>query len=80
MLGAYPAAYDNVIGVTGVLENDRKGRDTGYGAYVDVAAPVDDVPTVAYNADYATDGDPTTDPHIPLGPLEEQRLLYRPLK
>ena len=62
---AYPAAYDNVLGVTGVLQNDRKGRDTGYGAYVDVAAPVGNVPTVAYNADYATDGDPTTDPHIP---------------
>ena len=61
----YPAAYDNVLGVTGVLQNDRKGRDTGYGAYVDVAAPVSNVPTVAYNADYATDGDPTTDPHIP---------------
>ena len=47
---AYSAGCDHVIGVTGVLQNDQKGRDTGYGAYVDVAAPVDNVPTVAYDA------------------------------
>ncbi len=46
----YPAGYDHVIGVTGVLRNDRKGTNAGYGAYVDVAAPVDNVPTVAYDA------------------------------
>ena len=61
----YPAGMANVIGVTGVLQNDRKGANTGYGSYVDVSAPVDGVPTVAYNANYATDSDPTTDPHIP---------------
>ena len=47
---AHPAAYDNVIGVTGVTQDDVKGTDTGYGSYVDVAAPVDNVPTVAYDA------------------------------
>ena len=47
---AYPAAYDNVLGVTGVTRDDVKGTNTGYGSYVDVAAPVDNVPTVAYDA------------------------------
>lgn len=46
---AYPAAYDNVLGVTGVDVNDVKGTNSGYGTYVDVAAPVDNVPTIAYN-------------------------------
>ena len=46
----YPAGYANVVGVTGVTQDDVKGRDTGYGAYVDVAAPVEGVPTVRYDA------------------------------
>ena len=46
----YPAGYPNVIGVTGVTQDDVKGADTGYGSYVDVAAPVEDVPTVRYDA------------------------------
>ncbi len=45
-----PAGFQNVVGVTGVTRNDVKGRDSGYGSYIDVAAPVDGVPTVAYNA------------------------------
>ncbi len=46
-----PAGYNNVIAVTGVTSDDVKGRDAGYGAYIDVSAPVEDVPTVAYNAE-----------------------------
>ena len=46
----YPAGYPNVIGVTGVTQDDVKGTAAGYGSYVDVAAPVEDVPTVRYDA------------------------------
>ena len=46
----YPAGSDNVIGVTGVTRNDIKGTSSGYGSYVDVAAPVENVPTVRYDA------------------------------
>lgn len=63
----YPAGYTNVLGVTGVLPNDRKGRDTGYGAYVDVAAPVDNVPTVAYDANPTPPSMRTNSKPDPLG-------------
>lgn len=46
----YPAAYDKVVAVTGVDRYEVKGAASGYGAYVDLCAPVDGVPTVAYNA------------------------------
>ena len=45
----YPAASMHVIGVTGLDRDDQKSAQSGYGSYVDVAAPVDEVPTLAYN-------------------------------
>ena len=46
---AYPAAYENTVAVTGVTELEAKGGESGFGTYVDLCAPVDGVPTVAYN-------------------------------
>lgn len=35
----YPAAYENVIGVTGTDENDVKVPDANWGTWVDISAP-----------------------------------------
>ena len=47
----YPAAYDNVIGVSGTDQNDAKASWSNYGPHVAVAAPGSSIYSTYWNGD-----------------------------
>jgi type VII secretion-associated serine protease mycosin len=49
----YPAAYDNVIAVSAIDENDTKASFSNYGDYIDFCAPGVDILTTWTNGTYA---------------------------
>ncbi len=62
---AYPAAYDNVIGVAATGEGDSVPSYSNYGAWVDVAAPGNNIYSTYYNDTYATmSGTSMAAPHV----------------
>lgn len=50
----YPAAYANVIAVTGTDGNDVKASFSNYGAWVDVSAPGEGITTTFLGGDYGS--------------------------
>ena len=49
----YPAAYDNVIAVSAIDENDMKASFSNYGDYIDFCAPGVHILTTGLNGTYA---------------------------
>lgn len=48
----YPAAYDGVLAVANLDQNDKKGRYSNYGTYVDLSAPGEGIYNTIYNNSY----------------------------
>ena len=61
----YPAAYEEVLGVSAVDHNRNRADFSNYGTYVDVVAPGVDIPSTYIYSDYAAlSGTSMACPHV----------------
>lgn len=60
----YPAAYDNVLSVSSVKQNDSKAFFSNYGYYVDISAPGEDIYCAKSGGYFSTDGTSLSAPMV----------------